>query len=861
MVQWKKPDFASFLPPLLPWQWTVLAAVVGTFIPHAEAPSLACAVVLFVLTPLRAHVAAGLFLGIFLSLRTLPIAPACVDAHDPSWPRTTSVRGTVLSAQSYPGERMLLVVGDVETLGADGSPRPLGANLVWSWDKPPHLVAPGSVFEARLRLRPLWGRANFGLPRAEERWLRRGVGFRAYSQGAVPVHWVRGPESPRLRILERFSAFCPEKVRGMLLAVVGGERFFVPPLLMDRVRRAGLAHSLALSGLHVGVVLGMGLGLASLAIRLWPRLALHLPRPQLAVAFGLPWSAAYLWLGGAGPSLVRAWIMACVAGVMLWRYHRFWPQDAVFAAAAVIVLLFPAWVLEPSAQLSFAAVSAIVILVPLGRYFNQHLKKRRVPRLLRWLLGLAGVSLAAAIGTAPLQLFWFGGVSVGVVWNLLWLPVLSLWVMPWAMVGLGFALVPGMETAGRLALEFSGWGVLGLEHALAWADSWGWLQEFALPRPSWMGWLALGVVFLLPWVRDARRIVMMLMALSLGWAEVRGFAPQGMSLTVLDTGSSQAVLLETPLGKRVLVDAGGSFSSEYDVGRLVVVPALTVQRPPVLWGALVSHADTDHLGGMPAVLSLMRVGLWGEAGPLGDGAAGRRLRFALDGWGGPRHRLAAGQRLEVEPGVVLEVLHPPGSTFGPWDNAQSVVLRVTWAGQGLAILPGDIPATAWEQLAEQEKSLAAQVLVLPHHGSRDALNPDVWAQVRPMHAVAACGPWNRFGHPHREVRHWLASHNVALWTTAQHGAVRFTWKTPDSAPQVRWARRPYSFWEDIMSTIMPTDQNLRQAVAWIEECRKDGKDLATLVTEAGMRFNLSPMEEQKLADIYQDQIACRREVQ
>lgn len=779
-----------------------------------------------------------------------------VDAHDPSWPRTMWVRGTVVSVQTYPGERMLLVVSDAEVI-EHGQPRSLGADLAWSWEKPPHLVAPGSVFEAPLRLRPQRGRANFGLPQTEARWLQRGVGFRAYCEGEIPVRWIQGPGGLRLRILERFSVLCPEQARGMLLALVGGERFSLDPRLGDQIRRAGLAHSLALSGLHVGVVLGMGLGLASLAIRRWPEIALRFPRPRLAMVFGLPWSAAYLWLGGAGPSLLRAWLMACVAGGMLWRYRRLWPQDAVFAAAACILFFFPPWLLEPSAQFSFAAVTAILMVVPLGKYCNQHLKKWRVPSIFRWVLGMMGISLAATMGTAPLQLFWFGVVSWGVLWNLFWLPVLSFWVMPWAMAGLAFCLIPGTEAAARLALEFSSWGILGLDHALAWADSRGWLQEFALPCPSWMGWVALGGALLLPWTQGLRRIVLVVVVLSLGVFEVRGFMPQGMSLLVLDTGSSQAVVLETPSGKRILVDAAGAFSSDYDVGRQIVVPALTWQRFPVLWGALLSHADTDHLGGMPAVLSLMRVGFWAQAGPLGDVSAARRLRFVLDGWDGPRQRLSAGQRLEVEPGVELEVLHPPSGSAGPWDNAQSLVLRLTWEGQGLAMLPGDIPAAIWQQMADSGQTLTAQVLVLPHHGSRDALCPEVWRQVQPIHAVAACGPWNRFGHPHQEVRHWLASHGIPLWTTAQHGAVRFTWKTPNSRPHVLWARRPH-FGEEIMTTIMPTDRNIRQAVAWIEEERKDGKDLAALLTEAGMRFNLSPMEECKLADIYQEQISSRR---
>jgi competence protein ComEC len=560
----------------------------------------------------------GIFVGLALAWQTLPQAPLRVDAHDPAWPKEVLVRGQVEEVRTYPGGRMVLLVPRPRVVTEHGETSFPGG-LVWTWQNPPQRIAPGATFEARLRLRPIRGPANFGAPHPEARWLRRGMTVRAFSSHDARVSWISQPPNLRQRALERLAALCPDSERGMLLALVGGERFWLDPGLVDQVRRAGLAHSIALSGLHVGLVLGGAWLVAHGISRIFPRLLLVIPRPQLAALVGLPLVGGYLWLGGAGPSLVRAALMAAVGGWALWRTRRLWPQDALLVALACLLVADPASLLEPSTQLSFAAVAGILWAYPVGKKIHHHVKFF-LPKPVRWLLGLAGVSFAATITTLPLQLFWFGVPSWGIVANIFWLPLLSFWVMPWAGIGTLASCIPGAENVAGLALGAAGWGTALLAKALAWADTLGLLHEWAVGRMGWQGCLAgaAGILAWLCWRRPWVRTAVLGLAFLFAGMEWQHWGSSGVRLTVLDTGGSQAVLLETPRN-RILVDAGGSLSPDYDVGRQVVVPFLSWRAWPHLDALVASHHDTDHIGGMPAVLRLVAVAEYWTVGFLAVG--------------------------------------------------------------------------------------------------------------------------------------------------------------------------------------------------------------------------------------------------
>lgn len=267
----------------------------------------------------------------------------------------------------------------------------------------------------------------------------------------------------------------------MVLAVLTGDSFLLAPATLELMRQAGLSHSLALSGLHLGFVAAVGAALAYGLSLLWPGICLLLPRPKLAVLTAAPLVLAYAWLGQPAPSLVRAACMFLSWGLLLlWDRPRVL-LDGLFLALALILVIAPGEVQELSLQLSAVAVAGIAVFwAPLWRW---------VPaggglwRALRWACGLLLVSLCANLALLPLQVWHFGVLSPNFLANLFWLPVLGLLVMPLGLAGLALlGLWPGAAAACLTGAAFL---VDASLHVLAWADAWGWLPLVQTLRPLW----------------------------------------------------------------------------------------------------------------------------------------------------------------------------------------------------------------------------------------------------------------------------------------------------------------------------------------------------------------------------------------
>jgi competence protein ComEC len=257
-------------------------------------------------------------------------------------------------------------------------------------------------------------------------------------------------------------------------------------------------------------------------------------------------------------------------------------------------------------------------------------------------------------------------------------------------------------------------------------------------------------------------------------------------LTLLDVGQGQAVLLEGPDGARVLLDGGGLWPG-FDVGAAVTGPALAWNRPPRLDGVLLSHPDSDHWRGLEYVLRRFSVGWFASNGDRPRGEDGERYDEALAEWGGEPRVLTAGEVLPLGGGAALEVLHPaPG--FAGKDNDRSLVLRLTWRGRGLALLPGDVERAGLLALLASGRDLRADVLVLPHHGAASSLSPELYRRAAPRLALASAGFLNYFGFPAALVTEALRAAGVPLRTTADAGALTVEWCAPDAAPRLGAAR-------------------------------------------------------------------------
>lgn len=776
----------------LPWQLGVTGYLCGVLAwAHALPAGLAWLLAALAFGRGRALALMALGCGVGLYAGAPPARPAPQDL----WDAQTLIRGVVDEVRTHPGDRLSLIVRDVFAPDTNAT---LPGRLLWSWTDPSFAPVPGQGFEARLRIRPLRSRANFGVSSSEDYWSRQRVWHRAYSSGGVPVVWGERKASLRTRLLETVRALAPDTQGGAVVqALLFGDRRQLDPAFLDRVRRAGLSHSLALSGLHLALVAGSGLAAAWAVGRIRPAALLILPRQKLALILAAPPVLAYLWLGDFTPSLLRASLMLAALALHLFAGSRSHPQDSLFAAVAVLTLSDPGCVHNLSLQLSVLAVGGLVLFMPAASARLAPLRERGP----RWkpvhaALSLAAVTCCANVFILPAQVLYFSEVTAHLWLNLLWLPVLSLAVLPLCFAGL--VLSPVCPPLGKGCFLLAALGVQALVEGLRALDAMGQLASAPVLRPCGLQVVGYGVAMVAASVLLAARRPqpgpMLFLGLGLAlmtapslWQEARPWRDE-VELTVLDTGMSQAVFVRGASGATVLVDGGGGWGEGYDPGRAVVGPALTWMHAPRIEAVVLSHVHADHVRGLFYILDAFEVGGFGWTGLLDQARDSRRLLAVLDSASWPARRLRAGDILTIEPGLWLEALHPPRTETGVSDNDSSLVLRLVRNGRGLALIPGDVEKKALARILSSRADLQAEVLVLPHHGSRSSLSQRLYALTGARWAVAACGPGNRFGFPHPDVVRACERAGARVLTTAEHGAVRFRWRGGE-AVRVRSVRQ------------------------------------------------------------------------
>lgn len=786
------PHHAKPVPGLLPWQSYFLAFVLGIFTLRYPVPSLVVLALLLLADgafrgpsrrlPLLAFLLCAAF-GYGYAAQRMPEpvdVPAWVEARQP-----VAVRAVVESVEPRAGHRQRIVLRDIR-YGAKGDETALPGMLVWNRRHPEGVPVPGQSMEAVMRVLPVRGFGNPGSWDYAWYWQRQGVLWRGWPQGKTPVVWGDRPDiflySVKQGLRDAVVRHVPHTAGGaMVLALVTGDRSGLGQDTLRATRAAGLAHTLALSGLHVGFVAAFGFGLAWAAGWLCPGMLLSLPRPKLAVLLAAPLVLGYAWLGQPSASLVRAAVMFGFWGLLLLQGRGRVLMDGLFFALITIVLFSPLSVYDLSLQMSAVAVAGIGLLYPRVRPFFCG-GKSWWRRLLGWAGGVLALSLCANVALLPLVAWYFGSWSPNILLNLVWLPVLGLAVMPLGIAGMLLAALPWAEPVGHAFLTLAAGCMDGLLALLRGTVGIGLTPVFAVLRPLWpeiAGCALLLVVAVVAWANRRVRMGLagmgfLLMVLPHVVVMADDSRDQ-VRLSLLDVGLGQAALISMPGGHRWLVDGGGG-SDYFDLGEAVVAPSLTWGRPPRLDGVFMSHPDVDHSHGLPFVLSRFRVGVFYTNGMMPRGRTGERLLAALGDRMAPVP-LHTGQRVRLGEGVSLDVLHPALSFKSRRANEQSLVLRLVRSGTGLALLPGDVEADGLKFLLASEQPLASEVLVLPHHGSRTSFSPDFYRAVSPEVVLCSDGYLNHFGFPHPEV---VRSVEAEVLATSRYGRVTAVWDVSNS---------------------------------------------------------------------------------
>jgi len=527
----------------------------------------------------------------------------------------------------------------------------------------------------------------------------------------------------------------------MVEALVLGRRDNLDPALRQRFADAGLAHILAISGLHVGVLAGWLLLLAK-------------------SLFGARWawlmSATAVWfyvalLGFPAPA-TRASAFVSIIGVARAR-QRHPSTGGVLAVAMLLVLA-----LDPAAAASVGAwLSATAVLGTSAGV--QALPQQR----------LLGASMGATLATAPITAFVFGAVApVGVVANLAAVPLAAI-AVPGLFSSLMLGSVPAAGTGLILAaIEWTAKCAAALPAGHI-SGSAGF--KFAAP------WLLLLCVVL--WIRIGRpsrarvRLSVMLGTAVCSWMlAVRPIAGRGGSssdlvIHFLRVGQGDAIALRTPGGSWMLID-GGPRTAGFDAGRSVVAPFLRRRGVEKLGMLVVTHADADHLGGIPHVMREIVPEMVLDPGqPHGTDLYQEYLE-SLDRVGAHWRQARAGDVFTLD-SVSFEMLHPSSdwltSRLDP--NENSLVLRLEH-GCFSALFTGDIGWPAESLLVPSLEP--ADLLKVGHHGSGGGTTDALLEVLNPRGAVISVGR-NRFGHPAEDTLERLRSRGITVFRTDQGGTV------------------------------------------------------------------------------------------
>lgn len=569
--------------------------------------------------------------------------------------------------------------------------------------------------------------------------------------------WLHPIERARETVRDAiFARVAERRLAGVIAALVTGDQGAIDRADWDIYRATGVAHLMSISGLHITMFAWLAAQLVGALWRRSTRLMLRWPAQRAALVGGVALAALYALFSGWGvPSQRTVWMLATVA--LLRIAGKRWPWPWVWLLACAVVVLFDPWALmQAGFWLSFVAVAAL-FATDAGPAGVQAASWR--DRLVR----LAREQGVVTLALTPLTLLLFQQVSVvGLLANALAIPWVTLVVTPLALLG---ALIPPLW-------DVAAWAVQALAWWLQWLASWP-FATVSMPAPAlWaaIAGIAGGVLMAmrLPWPVRALGLPLLLPVLL--WQVPRP-AMGEFELLAVDIGQGNAVLVRTA-GHSLLYDTGPRYSLESDAGDRVLVPLLRALGER-LDTVVLSHRDSDHTGGAPAVLAAQP-----QAALLSSIEAGHPLQALR-----PARRCLAGQRWRWD-GVDFEVVHPlaadyAGDAVKP--NTVSCVLRIGHA-RAAVLLAGDIELAQEAALAARSArgALQADLLLVPHHGSKTSSSAPLLDAVQPRLALVQAGYRNRFGHPAAPVRAAYAARGVPLVDSPHCGAAHWSSLRPDT---------------------------------------------------------------------------------
>lgn len=563
----------------------------------------------------------------------------------------------------------------------------------------------------------------------------------------------------RERLIAFYEKYLPLNLSSLMVGVTLGIKDNIPGETIKAIKNSGVAHALAVSGLHTGIIYAV---LEFAFYRLGISRKLSFVIESIVIIF-------YSFLAGLSPSVIRASIMIMVFMLSKVVGRENDSLNSMCFSAVILLLINPLILFSVSFQLSYGAVIGIIV------FYNQI--KMMLELLPKYLQESIAVMLSAQLVVGPVLAYHFYNISLaGFIANLLVVPLVSLVLITGLISGL-VGLI--FEPLGALFVKCPGLLLDIVEKIVLISSKLPFATIIVPAMPTFsifLYFLSLALIFdLIPFKKEdylknkkVCAIVLIIVAI------LPALWPFGtFEVTFIDVGQGDSILIQTEGKKTILIDGGGTpsyFDSDFDTGEDIILPFLYSKGINEIDIVVFTHFDDDHAKGLLSILKSMRVKNIVYGLPEDCEAFEEMLEIAHEKQINTI-QVGRGDSFIVD-SVVFEVLHPVKDAPFSSGNNNSVVLKMSYKGISF-LFTGDLEYEGEQSLISSKRDIRAHVLKIGHHGSATSTSEEFLSTVSPIYGVITVGADNNFGHPSPEVIKRLEERGITVFRTDINGAVTF----------------------------------------------------------------------------------------
>jgi competence protein ComEC len=563
------------------------------------------------------------------------------------------------------------------------------------------------------------------------------------------------------------EAHFPKEIASLSSALIFGDRSMLDPVLLGDYQKTGIVHLLAISGLHVSILIGM---VSYLGLRIgFTR--------QFMMNFLFIILPIYVILTGASPSVIRAALMIYLVLITVkWKSKlKLLAIDAISLAFMIFLFFTPKVIFDVAFQLSFTVSLAIILSAPfILRQFQENLA------------GMLATSVTAQLAALPLLLYHYFEMSlIGIAANLLYIPLFSFIYLPGLyflfMIQILFGKTPQILIAVFLKIIYLSNQLIGSLADLSFA-------RFVSGRPSLIQiiiyiLIVIGIFYLWETKSNPKRKVHLisLIVILFTFQHVWNWLCPFGEVTIIDVGQGDSILIHFPHGNGTyLIDTGGTIrfaeeewrqrSKPYEVGRDVVVPFLKAKGITKIDKLILTHGDMDHIGGAFSIIKELNVKQILLPSVTAPSENEINIIQAANKKGIPILKVAAGDQWQTEQSIFYVL--SPEKNFSGERNSGSITIVVQIGGVNW-FFGGDLDQEGEMKIIKKYPNLMVDVFKAGHHGSKTSSAEVFIKQIKPSTALISAGEKNRYGHPHQEVLERLRETNTTIYRTDLQGAITF----------------------------------------------------------------------------------------